>query len=138
MLLLLLPSPAAGPDWDWSGRSAAPAAATAIVAAAAAAQQSSPQQQQQQQQPQVTATLEELRERGELQRSYYALLVALTCNNLTNTLLQIPPQILDNIMTALSKGAATHVDPSVRRSCMQVCRRLRGKEGLGWARRVVR
>lgn len=107
-----------GADWDWSGRSALPAAAVAAVAA-----QSSPQQQQQQQQqPQVT--VEELREKGDLQRSYYSLLLGLTMNNLTGSLLQLPAQVLDNIMTALAKGAATHVDPAVRRSCIQVFERL--------------
>lgn len=83
------------------------------------AAQSSPQQQQQQQ-PQVSVTVEELREKGDLQRSYYSLLLGLTMNSLTGSLLQLPPQVLDNIMTALAKGAATHVDPAVRRSCIQV------------------
>lgn len=107
----------AGSEWDWSGRSALPSAAVA----AAAAQQSSPQQQPQQQQQQpVVATLEEYREKGELQRSYYSMLLALTTNTLTSSLLTLPPQALDNLMTALAKGAATHVDPSVRKSCIQV------------------
>lgn len=85
--------------------------------AATAAQQSSPQQQQQP----VAVTLEEFREKGDLQRSYYSLLLALTMNNLTSSLLHIPGQALDNLMTALAKGAATHTDPSVRKTCIQVC-----------------
>jgi exportin-T len=89
---------------------------------AAVAAQSSPQQQQQQ--PQVTVTLEELREKGELQRSYYALLLGITLNNLTGSLLQLPAQVLDNIMTALAKGAATHVDPTLRKTCIQVRNRM--------------
>lgn len=83
------------------------------------AAQSSPQQQQQPP-PQVTVTLEELREKGELQRSYYALLLGITLNNLTGSLLQLPAQVLDNIMTALAKGSATHVDPVLRKTCIQV------------------
>jgi len=104
----------AGSDWDWSGRAALPAAALAA--------QSSPQQQaqQQQQQPQVTVTLEDVREKVELQRSYYSMLLAVTTNNLTGSLLHIPPQVLDNIMTALARGAATHVDPALRKGCIQV------------------
>jgi hypothetical protein len=87
---------------------------------AAVAAQSSPQQQQQQQQPQASVTLEELREKSELQRSYYSLLLAVVTNNLTGSLLRLPPQTLDNIMTALAKGASTHVDPSLRKGCVQV------------------
>lgn len=113
---VLLAAVCSGPDWDWSGRSALPAAAVAAVAA-----QSSPQQQQQQQ-PQVVVTIEDLREKGELQGRYYSLLLCLTTNNLTSSLLQIPPQVLDNIMTALAKGAATHVDPAQRKCCVQVRR----------------
>jgi hypothetical protein len=100
--------------------------------AAVAAQSSPQQQQQQQQQPQVT--VEELREKGDLQRSYYSLLLGLTMNNLTGSLLQLPAQVLDNIMTALAKGAATHVDPAVRRSCIQVGTGAgdSGSTGYGW------
>jgi exportin-T len=86
---------------------------------AAVAAQSSPQQQQQQQ-PQASVAIEELREKSELQRSYYSLLLAVVTNNLTGSLLRLPPQTLDNIMTALAKGAATHVDPSLRKACVQV------------------
>lgn len=91
-----------------------PGAAIAAVAA-----QSSPQQQQQQQLT-VTATFEELREKSDLQRGFYNMLLAITTHNLIDCLLHIPPQVLDSIMTALAKGAATHVDPSLRRSCIQV------------------
>lgn len=95
------------------------------------AAQSSPQQQQQQPPPQVTVTLEELREKGELQRSYYALLLGITLNNLTGSLLQLPAQVLDNIMTALAKGAATHVDPAQRKTCIQVCNSMMVGCGVG-------
>lgn len=84
---------------------------------AAVAAQSSPQQQQQ---PQASVTLEELREKSELQRSYYSLLLAVVTNNLTGSLLRLPGPTLDSIMTALAKGASTHVDPSLRKGCVQV------------------
>jgi exportin-T len=82
------------------------------------------QQQQQQQTQQVTATLEDAREKGELQRGYYGLLHAVVHQNLASSLLQAPPQVLDQLLTALARGAAAHVDPSVRRLCMQVFERL--------------
>ncbi|WIA12173.1 hypothetical protein OEZ85_012245 [Tetradesmus obliquus] len=102
-----------GADWDWSGRLASPAAM-------AAAGQQSPQQQQQQ----VAVTLEDAREKGELQRGYYGLLHCVVHNNLAGSLLQASPQVLDSMLTALAKGASTHTDPAVRRVCVQVFVRL--------------
>jgi exportin-T len=79
------------------------------------------QQQQQQQQQQVSVTLEDAREKGELQRALYSLLLGLAMNNLSGALLAVPPSVLDAAMTAVAKGAASHVDPAVRRTCIQVC-----------------
>jgi hypothetical protein len=84
----------------------------------AAAGQQSPQQQQQQQQ--VAVTLEDAREKGELQRGYYGLLHCVVHQNLASSLLQASPQVLDSLLTALAKGASTHTDPAVRRICVQV------------------
>eukprot|EP00879_Flechtneria_rotunda_P007650 GHRR01008022.1.p1 GENE.GHRR01008022.1~~GHRR01008022.1.p1 ORF type:complete len:244 (+),score=108.64 GHRR01008022.1:34-732(+) len=81
-------------------------------------------QQQQQQQQQVAATLEDAREKGELQRSYYSLLHCIVHQSFASSLVQASPQVLDSLLTALAKGAATHVDASVRRTCIQVLERL--------------
>jgi hypothetical protein len=78
-------------------------------------------QQQQQQQQQVAVTLEDAREKGELQRGYYGLLHCVVHQNLASSLLQASPQVLDSLLTALAKGASTHTDPAVRRICVQVC-----------------
>lgn len=71
------------------------------------------------------ATLEEARERGELQRTYYLLLSAVTSNAMSGALLKVPPGALEAAVVGLTRGAATHVDPTVRRTCLQV----RGWEG---------
>jgi exportin-T len=89
---------------------------------AAAGQQAPQQQQQQQQQQQVAVTLEDAREKGELQRGYYGLLHCVVHQNLAGSLLQASPQVLDSMLTALAKGASTHTDPAVRRICVQVSR----------------
>lgn len=78
------------------------------------------QQQQQAAQQQVAATLEDAREKGELQRGYYGLLHCVVHQNLSSSLLPASPQVLDSMLTAVARGAATHVDPSVRRICVQV------------------
>lgn len=121
-----------GQDWDWSGKAASPSAMAAAGSAAQQQQQQREQQQQQQQREQqqqqqqahagaaVAATLEEAREKGELQRAYYSLLHGMALNGLAGSLLQAPPAVLDAVMTAISKGAASHVDASVRRMCLQV------------------
>ncbi|GBF91404.1 exportin [Raphidocelis subcapitata] len=123
-----------GQEWDWSGRAAAPARGGAPAAAAAAAPAgAAPEQQQQQQQQrsgeggggaEVTATLEDVREKGELQRAYYSFLHGVAHQGLAAALLQAPPSVLDSVLSALTRGAASHVDPTVRRTCLQVFERL--------------
>ena len=72
------------------------------------------------------ATLEEARERGELQRVYYLLLSAVTTAGMSGALLKVPPGVLEAAVLGLTRGAATHVDPTVRRTCLQVFSRLVG------------
>ncbi|CAD7697822.1 unnamed protein product [Ostreobium quekettii] len=88
------------PEWDWSGQHAQPARS------GAPANGLSP------------VLMEEYRERGELQRMYYGLLHALVHQGPLDVLLQIPQSCLEAMLTALAQGAATHVDPSVRRTCV--------------------
>jgi exportin-T len=107
-----------GPDWDWSGRQAQPPGGAAAVAAVAGA--AAPAGDGNGGGAAVAATLEEAREKGELQRAYYSFLLGLAQNGLTGALLQAPPAVLDSVLTSLTKGAATHVDPTVRRTCLQV------------------
>lgn len=131
-----------GPDWDWSGRQAAPALPGAAAAGSGGAQQAAAPAQQavggggraggQQrggegeggegrgQAGDVAATLEDAREKGELQRAYYSFLHGLAHNGLALALLQAPTSVLDSVLSSLTKGAATHVDPTVRRTCLQV------------------
>jgi exportin-T len=71
----------------------------------------------------VAATLEDARERGELQRSYYGLLHAIT-QQLPGALLEVPPGILDSVLTDVARGGVMHVDPAVRRTCVQILARL--------------
>ncbi|MEW5306130.1 MAG: hypothetical protein WDW36_008620 [Sanguina aurantia] len=102
-------------SWDWSGKSAATPVAAAAAAAAVA--ESSPGA--------ASASLEECREHGELQRAYYLLLHGIAHNALSHSLLKAPPAAaLEAVMAALTRGAATHVDVSVRRTCVQVFERL--------------
>lgn len=68
----------------------------------------------------VTVTLEDAREKGELQRAYYSLLLAVASNGLSVALLKVPPASIEAIMVALTRGAATHVDAGVRRTCLLV------------------
>lgn len=95
----LLPS-----DWDWSGAKATPAAlATPTAAGAAAAADGGGK-------PAAAGSNEDLRERAELQRAYYAFAHALVHNKLSPVLLHAPPGTLDAALGALMRGAATHVD----------------------------
>ncbi|KIY98490.1 hypothetical protein MNEG_9470 [Monoraphidium neglectum] len=146
-----------GPDWDWSGRQASPPSAApapaqaagggaAAAAAAAGAQRAAAGQQQQQQEQgggggggsgaEVVATLEEAREKGELQRAYYSFLHGLAHHGLAAALLQAPASVLDSVLASLTQGAASHVDPTVRRTCLQlggeacVLGLLRASQGL--------
>ncbi len=68
----------------------------------------------------MAATLEEARERGELQRTYYLLLSAVTSHAMSGALLKVPPGALEAAVVGLTRGAATHVDATVRRTCLQV------------------
>ena len=63
---------------------------------------------------------EDARERGELQRAYYSLLHATTHNELTGVLLAAPAATRDAALEGLVRGAASHVDAIVRKTCMQV------------------
>jgi exportin-T len=108
-----------GADWDWSGQLAGPAPVTQATANSSTVSSTS-QGQQQDQRLQVAATLEDVREKGELQRAYYSLLHAIAHNNLTQVLMRSNAQVLDMELTAVTRGAATHVDPTVRKTCLQV------------------
>ncbi|KAK9827309.1 hypothetical protein WJX81_002974 [Elliptochloris bilobata] len=101
-------------DWDWSGAAAAPPSAVAGVPPAAA-----------------PAASEEAREAGDMQRAYYALLLSLATNQLAPALLQAPGGALDAALEALLRGAASHVDPVVRRMCVQALRRLLAEVAAG-------
>ena len=66
-------------------------------------------------------SLEDARERGELQRAYYTLLHIMAHTGLSGALLKMPqPGVLDAAIEAVTQGASAHVDASVRRTCMQV------------------
>jgi hypothetical protein len=65
------------------------------------------------------ASLDDMREKGELQRTYYALLHAVVHNSLAATLLKTPG-VLDVVMGALVTGAAAHSDVTMRKTCVQV------------------
>jgi exportin-T len=67
------------PEWDWSGRTGADADGAPAHADA-------------------TGTTEEMRERADLQRSYYALLAALTGQGLTSTLAHLSSATFDRCM----------------------------------------
>jgi len=69
------------PDWDWSGAAAAPPPAAAATGGAPAGGGGG-------------AASEEAREAGDLQRAYYALLLALALNQLAPALLQARPRVL--------------------------------------------
>jgi len=92
-------------SWDWSGRIQAAADGAAAHADA-------------------TGSTEEMREQADLQRSYYALLAALTSQGLTACLAQLPSATFDRCMQALICGVASHVDPAVRKTCVQVLQAL--------------
>ena len=66
------------------------------------------------------ASAEDAREKGELQRAYYALLHGATVNDLTGALLSAPAATRDAVLEGLKRGAAGHVDAVVRKTCMQV------------------
>mmetsp|Transcript_5354 Transcript_5354/g.11718 ORF Transcript_5354/g.11718 Transcript_5354/m.11718 type:complete len:1077 (-) Transcript_5354:655-3885(-) len=100
-----------GSGWDWSGKAALPGATATPAAAASPAGV-------------AAGTSEDARERGELQRTFYALVHVMVHNGLSMALLKIPPAALDAIMSAVTRGASAHVDATVRRTCIQVLERL--------------
>lgn len=65
---------------------------------------------------------DDTRERVELQRCYYALLLAVALNGLASALAGLAPQALEQTMAALLQGASRHVDPAVRKTCIQARR----------------
>jgi hypothetical protein len=65
------------------------------------------------------ASPEDIREKGELQRTYYALLHAVVHNGLAGALLKAPGA-LDVVMGALVRGAGAHRDVTIRKTCVQV------------------
>jgi hypothetical protein len=112
-------------DWDWSGAKATPAALstpTAAATAAAAAGGGGGDSR-----PAGGGSTEDLRERAELQRAYYAFAHSLVHNGLVGVLLRVPRGSLDAILGALMRGAASHVDPGVRKTCIQTVGRLAGE-----------
>ncbi|KAJ9528951.1 hypothetical protein QJQ45_000515 [Haematococcus lacustris] len=119
-------------SWDWSGHMGAPSAGSpgatlqppgppqAQVQGAAAGQVAGPLLG-----VSVSACLEEVRERAELQRCYYGLLHALAHSGLSGALLRGgSAAVLEPVMEALTRGAATHWEPAQRRMCVQVYCRL--------------
>ena len=64
--------------------------------------------------------MEDAREKGELQRSYFLMLHVIVHNGLSVALLKSPPAALDAAIKALTQGATMHVDATVRRTCIQV------------------
>lgn len=64
--------------------------------------------------------IEDLREKGELQKAYYGFLHAVIGSSLSHVLLQTPSETLHRALTALVAGGAEHVDPGTRKTCLQV------------------
>ena len=123
--------------WDWSGRSSLPAAACNSQLS--------------------TVTLDETREKTELQKSFYSLIHVTVNAGLSSILLKISPsppssnqpipppgslsapfrseegfseegyrgasQVLDTVISSIITGSS-HVDPTVRRTCLQILTRL--------------
>ncbi len=68
----------------------------------------------------ASSGIEDLREKGELQKAFYGFLHAITVSNLSHILLQTPSDTLHRALTALVAGGAGHVDPGTRKTCLQV------------------
>ncbi|KAL0051899.1 hypothetical protein WJX82_004175 [Trebouxia sp. C0006] len=100
------------PDWDWSGRTSQPA--TAAASLSEADNSLAP----------ASSGIEDLREKGELQKAFYGFLHAITVSNLSHILLQTPSDTLHRALTALVAGGAGHVDPGTRKTCLQVLHAL--------------
>lgn len=100
-----------GADWDWSGMMAQPAMASSPAATRLSG-------------PAPIGSTEDLRERAELQKTYYSFLSNLVAADLSRTLLTGPRETLSTAMNDLVQGAATHVDPSVRKLCISTIGKL--------------
>lgn len=68
----------------------------------------------------ATSGIEDLREKAELQKAYYSFLHAITSSNLRHVLLQTPSDTLQPALGALVAGGAGHIDPGIRKTCLQV------------------
>lgn len=69
---------------------------------------------------QAPSGIEDLREKGELQKAYYGFLHAITSSSLSHVLLQTPSAPLHQALGALVAGGAGHTDPGIRKTCLQV------------------
>lgn len=69
---------------------------------------------------QAPSGMEDLREKGELQKAYYGFLHAITSSSLSHVLLQTPSETLHQALGALVAGGADHIDPGIRKTCLQV------------------
>ena len=102
-------------EWDWSGVKALPAMATSPAARLGYFPAG----------PAPAGSTEDLRERGELQRSYYAFLHAVaTSGDLAELMLGLPRDALSTSLNDLIQGAKSHVDAGVRKTCIQALGRL--------------
>lgn len=108
-------------DWDWSGVAAMPAMGSSPAAVARFAARLAG--------PAPTGSTEDLRERAELQRSYYVFLNSLANADLGQCLKGLSGSggDIDALRAALNDlacGASTHVDASVRKICVATLGRL--------------
>ncbi|GMH39364.1 hypothetical protein BSKO_07262 [Bryopsis sp. KO-2023] len=99
-----------GESWDWSGALCLPTKGDV----------------------QKGALVEESREKGDLQKAYYSLLHVTVSSKLDGVVLKLPEATLKVILSALIEGASSHMDPAVRKSCIQVLLELVD----GWADRI--
>ena len=102
-------------EWDWSGVLAMPAMASSPAARALNAPIG----------PAPAGSTEYLRERGELQRTYYAFLHAVTLSDaLSEAMLAMNSEAISKCLNDLVQGAGSHVDSGVRKTCIQALGRL--------------
>lgn len=103
-----------GDEWDWSGARALPAMSSSPATFSILRNGPAP-----------VGSTEDLREKAELQKSYFTFLHSLSASNLGDVLLN--PNDATALMD-LMKGSATHVDPGVRKLCIATL----GKLALQW------
>ena len=104
-----------GNDWDWSGKAALPALASSPSMARVTG-------------PAVVGSIEDVRERAELQKMYYMLLYNIAAADMSRTLLAGHGDTLTMALCDLIRGGGTHVDSSVRKLCISAL----GKIGNDW------